>query len=185
MKCFRILFLLPAALLMLLGGCASSSIDPKDDTLTMVYGYMGANDLFGPIKWASLKENRQPAVYHDLTIERDFAERGGIFWHMGLKPGSYQLDDFGLPNVRYEYGNVSKNITTFRITQPGLYYMGSYWHERTGKIITTGFEIKKINTPTEREIVQRLIKLFESEGNDKVYVRQYNLLKRRLAELPR
>ncbi len=77
-----------AVLFMLLGGCATTSVDPKDETLSMVYGYMGGNgSLFGPMKWATLKENRQPAAYHDLNVIRTFSERGGLFWHMGLKPG--------------------------------------------------------------------------------------------------
>jgi hypothetical protein len=184
MKFFLSAFLLPTVLLTLFSGCATNSIDPKDETLSMVYGYMGGNSsLFGPMTWGNLKEIRQPAAYHKLNVVRNFSERGGMFWHMGLKPGSYQMDDFGLPNGTYLYGKASKNITAIRITEPGLYYMGSYWHENNSKIIVIGFDIKRINKPTEREIVQRLIKEFESEGNNKVYVRQYNLLKKRLAEL--
>jgi hypothetical protein len=185
MKYIPSAFSLYAVLFMLLGGCATTSVDPKDETLSMVYGYMGGNgSLFGPMKWATLKENRQPAVYHDLNVIRTFSERGGLFWHMGLKPGSYQLDDFGLPDISYLYGKVSKNITTIRITEPNAYYMGSYWHQNNSKIIVVGFELERTNKPTEREIVQRLVKEFESEGHNKVYSRQYNLLKRRLAQLP-
>lgn len=186
MKFIRSIFLLPVVLLMLLSGCATNPIDPKDDSLSMVYGYMGGNaSLFGPIKWAKLKENRKPAIYHELKIEREFTERGGIFWHIGLKPGSYQLDDFGLPDMIFYYGKVDKNDTVIRLTKPDIYFMGSYWHESNNKIFSQStFDIKRINKPTEREIVQRLIKVFESEGDNKVYVRQYNLLKKRLAELP-
>lgn len=184
MKILRSLrLLLPVALLVILSGCAS--VDPKDETLSMVYGYMGGHaTLTSPITWGKLKDVGPSAEIYDLNVERDFWERGGLFWHMGVKPGTYQLGDFGVPNGTYEYGKSSKNITTFRINQPGLYYMGSYWHTHVGKVIVSGFEVKKINTPTEREIVQRLIKLFETEGDDKVYVRQYNLLKKRLAQLP-
>ena len=184
MKYILSAFPLYTVLFMLLGGCATSA-DPKDETLSMVYGYMGSNEsLSGSMQWAKLKENRQPAAIHHLIITRTFWEKGGLFWHLGLKPGSYQLDDYGLPNVTYRYGTASKNITTIHISEPNVYYMGSFWHQDKSVFIKTGFELERTNNPTEREIVQRLIKEFETRGNNKIYARQYNLLKRRLTQLP-
>ncbi len=186
MKLFRLLFLLPAGLWILLSGCATT-VDPKDENLSMIYGYIDMSAAPSVLKEVSIREDGGWGNV-DTAVERNaWTERGGMFWHLGVEPGSYQIHSFGDGKNRYKYGKDGQSGTTIRIEKPGIYFMGSYAYTIKSKQTSgsDGFDLKPTASQHEVELLERLIKIMESKKDDKVYVRQYGWLKKRLSELKR
>jgi hypothetical protein len=73
-----------------------------------------------------------------------------------------------------------------RIRVPGLYFLGVHQyvnHAGKGLFAPDKFEMKPVTTPTEKELLQRLVKELEADKELSGYTRQLGLAKRRLAEL--
>lgn len=181
-----------AACGLLAAGCASKGdpIDPKDETLSMVYGYFDMKDAPSDLRWVSIKK------YGDKPLFYGAGAKEGLFWHVGVASGSYQVETFGgqggIPMLtsrpyRYNFGTRGRNDTATRIQKPGLYYMGTYKYveHRGGFMEADKFEMKPSKTPSERELLQRLVKEMESDDELKIYTRQIGWAKKRLAELGR
>jgi hypothetical protein len=172
-----------------LSGCAGTPIDPKDESVSLVFGYFDMADAPSNLQWASLKRyGEKEPVYYQM------AARDGLIFHIGIAPGSYQVEKFGgmggiplLTRSPYEYhfGTRGRNDTAVRIQKPGVYFLGAYKYiEHPGGLFKADkFEMKPITRPSERELLQRLITLLESDGDLNIYARQINLAKKRLAEL--
>jgi hypothetical protein len=171
-----------------LAGCASKGepIDPKDETLSMVYGYFDMKDAPSDLRWVSIKK------YGDKVLYYEAGAKEGLFWHVGVAPGSYQVETFGGQGgialltsrpYRYNFGTRGRNDTALRIQKPGLYYMGAYKfveHKDGDK-----FEMQPAKSPSEKEIVQRLVKELESDEELRIYTRQLGWAKKRAAALAR
>ncbi len=176
-------------LALILGGCAGTPVDPKDESVSMVFGYFDMADAPSNLEWASLKRygDKDPRWY-------DMAARQGLVFHIGIAPGSYQVEKFGgmggiplLTRKPYEYhfGTRGRNETAVRITKPGIYFLGAYKYvDHAGGLFKADkFEMKALGAPSEKELLQRLIALLESDSELKMYRRQIALAKQRLAEL--
>ncbi len=173
-----------------LGGCAGTPIDPKDESVAMVYAYFDMADAPSNLEWASLKRyGEKGGVWYDM------AAREGLVFHIGIAPGSYQIEKFGgmggipiLTRKPYEYhfGTRGRNGTAVRIAKPGVYFLGAYKYiDHAGGLFKADkFEMKSIQTPSEKELLQRLITLLESDSDLKMYRHQITLAKQRLSELP-
>jgi len=185
-------FLCSATLLSLsLGGCAGTPIDPKDDTVSLVYAYFDMADAPSKLEWASLKRyGEKESLWYTMDA------REGVVFHIGIAPGSYQIEKFGgtggipfLTSKPYEYlfGTQGRNDTAVRITKPGIYFLGAYKYvDRPGGLFKADkFEMKPLPAPSEKEVLQRLITLLESDSDLKIYRHQIALAKRRLSELPK
>lgn len=184
-------FLCSVTLLSLaLGGCAGTPVDPKDESVSMVYAYFDMADAPSKLQWASLKRyGEKEGHWYDM------AARDGLVFHVGIAPGSYQIEKFGgtggipfLTSKPYEYhfGTRGRNDTAVRVTKPGVYFLGAYKYiEHPGGFFKADkFEMKPLQAPSEKELLQRLITLLESDSDLKMYRHQITFAKQRLAELP-
>jgi len=188
-------WLLPAVVLAFaVAGCASSPkpVDTKDETVSLVYGYFDMKDAPSPLEWVSIKkydaEGKGGAWYR-------FEAKDGLFFHIGIQPGSYQVERFGgtggialLTRRPYEYsfGGKGRNGTAVRITTPGVYFMGAHEYvNRAGQgMFAPGkFEMRQAKAPSEKELLQRVIKAIEADQEFAVYTRQLLQAKQRLATL--
>jgi hypothetical protein len=181
-----------AACLLLVAGCASKGdpIDPKDETLSMVFGYFDMKEAPSDLRWVSIKK------YGDKPLFYEAGAKEGLFWHVGIAPGSYQVETFGgqggIPMLtsspyRYNFGTRGRNDTAVRVRRPGLYFMGVYRYveHKGGFMETDRFEMKPAKAPSEKEVLQRLIKEMESDDELRIYTRQLAWAKKRVAELSR
>ncbi|MGH7229634.1 MAG: hypothetical protein ACREIH_10540, partial [Nitrospiraceae bacterium] len=129
---FRALLLVASVLCLalVLGGCAGTPIDPKDESVSLVFAYFDMADAPSNLQWASLKryDAKEPVWY-------DMAARDGLIFHIGIAPGSYQVEKFGgqggiplLTRAPYEYkfGTRGRNETAIRIQKSGVYFLGAY-----------------------------------------------------------
>lgn len=182
-----------AALPLFIAGCASTQpVDPKDETLSLVYGYFDMKDAPSGLDWVSLKQydrkNTDAGSYQ-------LAAKEGLFFHVGVEPGSYQVDKFGgmggIPLLsrrpfEYSYGGKGRNATAVRIQRPGVYFPGAHEfvnHAGKGLFEPDRFDMKRTKGPSEKELLQRLIKALESDKELAGYTRQLRQAKQRLAEL--
>jgi hypothetical protein len=178
-----------AGLALVTAGCGSTPtpVDPKDESRSIVFGYFDMTDAPSSVEWVSLKQyGGDKAVWYDLAV------RDGLFFHVAIAPGAYQIEKFGknpgfLSNTKYVYnfGTRGRNETATRIDRPGLYFLGAYKYvkHQTGWFEQGKFEMQPINTPSEKELLTRLIKVLESDKELQGYSRQLALAKRRLAQL--
>ena len=185
-----VLFLLS----MLVAGCASTPdpVDPADESLSLVFGYFDMKNAPSGVDWVSLKkyDSKDPKAgwYH-------LAAREGLFFHVGIEPGSYQVDKFGgmggIPLLtrrpfEYAYGGKGRNATAVRIQKPGVYFLGAHQfvnHAGKGFFEADKFDMERAKAPTEKELLQRLVKTLETDKEYVGYTRQLRLAKQRLSQL--
>lgn len=184
-------WLLPVALAFAVAGCASSPkpVDTKDETVSLVYGYFDMKDAPSNLDWVSIKryDPKEGAWYR-------FEAKDGLFFHVGIQPGSYQVERFGgmggmlLTRRQFEYnfGGKGRNGTAVRIATPGVYFLGSHEfvnHAGQGLFAPDKFEMRQASAPSEKELLRRVIKAIEADPEFAGYTRQLQLAKQRLAAL--
>lgn len=173
-----------------LAGCAGGGVpvDAKDETLSLVYGYFDMTDAPSRVDWVRLKDYTAKGEIDGYTI----AAKDGLFFHVGVEPGSYQVESFGSDGgffatpVRYSFGGKGRNVTATRIQKAGLYYLGAHKyvkHPGKGFFDPDRFDMQPVKTPGEKEVLQRLVQRLESDKGLASYTRQLQLAKKRLAEL--
>jgi len=176
-----------------LAGCASAPpVDTRDATRSLVFGYFDMADAPSKLEWVSLRRydgTQKPGEWYGLEV------KDGLFFHVGIAPGSYQVEKFGgmggIPlltrkQFEYNFGNKGRNSTAVRIREPGLYFLGAHQyvnHAGKGLFAPDKFEMVPLKTPTEKEILARLVKEMESDRELSAYTRQLGIAKRRLAQL--
>lgn len=173
----------------LLAGCASGgSVDVKDESLSLVYGYFDMKDAPGGLDWVSLRK------YGSKTKDGEWYSMGvkdGVFFHVGIEPGSYQVDKFGGSSFLrgehvYNFGGKGRNTTAIRIQKPGVYFLGAHRyvkHPGEGFFSPDKFDMQPMKAPTEKELLERVIKQIESDRELAPYKRQLRLARERLARL--
>ena len=181
-------WLLPVMLAFALGGCATTeSVDPKDETLSVVFGYFDMKDAPSGLDWVALRQYGGKDEKDTYTL----SAKDGLFFHVGVEPGSYQVDKFGSNGgffsnpVRYNYGGKGRNATAIRITKPGVYFLGSHRyvnHPGKGFFSADKFEMQRASAPGERELLQRLLKRLETNDDLREYARQVRMVKQRLGQ---
>jgi len=188
MRFFGLLLFLPAVLGILFSGCATPPVDPLDETVSMVYGYIDMSAAPSPLKNVSIRRYSKPTGNVDATVERNvWTERGGLFWQLGVRPGTYQIYAYGDDENKFIYRMGKQGDGAIRVDEPGLYFMGSYLYpsKLTQSRDPGNLDLKLVGSPSEVELVERLIKVMESRQEDLMYLRQYSWLKKRLSELKR
>jgi hypothetical protein len=187
----KLRWIVPLILAFALGGCASNTpVDPKDESLSLVYGYFDMKDAPSSLDWVSLKQyGTKDGGWYTLRA------KDGLFFHVGVEPGSYQVDKFGgmggVPlltrrEFEYDFGSKGRNSTAVRIARPGVYFLGSHHyvnHAGKGFFSADKFEMKASKSPGEKEVLQRLIKELETDKELAGYTRQLRLAKQRLSQL--
>ncbi len=184
------LFLLLPAII-ITSGCASKGkpVDPKDKTLSVVFGYFDMKDApsWGGIDWVSIKQYKPKKAYYNAAVNE------GLFYHVGVGKGSIQVDEFGRSTrfysntiYTYNFGGSGRNQTSKIIKRPGVYFLGSYKY----KAIDSGsffkpdnFEMIKTRGPSEKKILKRLLKIMQGDSELAIYTHQIKRMKKRLKQL--
>lgn len=187
-----ITFFLVIPSLLILSGCASKgSVDPNNKKLSVVFGYFDMKDApsWGGIDWVSLKQYKPKVSYYDIGVT------DGMFWHVGVANGSYQVDQFGrntrfYSNTRYTYnfGGQGRNETSIIIKRPGVYFLGSYKYKEieSGSFFKPdNFDMIKSPKPTEKELLKKILKLLTEDSDYKKYKYQRQRVMKRLKQLNR
>src|SRR5687767_12081675 len=76
----------------LAAGCSTPATpaDPKDPRLSVVVGYFDMRQAPSPVDWVSLKSyNADAGGGYRVPGEN------GVFLHVAVEPGAYQIDRFG------------------------------------------------------------------------------------------
>ncbi len=182
-----------ALIVTVLTGCAGATpIDPEDPNRALVFGYIDMENAPSDLDWVKVRRYKPM----DTNPYRCGVE-DGLFWHLGVKPGSYQVEDFGGnggllggTNYRYDFATSGRNPTAVRIREPGIYFLGAYRyvHEEGDRMLVLfsmpdKFSMERIDSPSERELLERLLERMESDGNLNRYHRQIGWIKQRLDEL--
>jgi hypothetical protein len=180
---------LTLALAAALGGCAGNPpVDPKDETVSLVFGYFDMKDAPSKLDWVTLRryEAKNDGTGYWLNAG------DGLFFHVGVAPGSYQVDKFGGKGgffsnpAEYNFGGKGRNATAVRIQKPGVYFLGAYKYVNypgTGLFAPDKFDMEAAKTPSEKELLQRVIKHIEGNRDLLPYTRQLRLARQRLGEL--
>ena len=172
-------------LILLVAGCATSDrVDPKDPRLSLVYGYIDMADAPSSLGWVRVK------LYDGKNEGYSAAVKKGLFFHVGVEPGPYQVERFGrhttfFSNTEYTYdfGTRGRNDTAIRIDKPGVYFMGAYKYVniRTGWFEQDKFKMERTQTPSERELLAQLATILQEDYPQ--YTRQIAMVRQRLAQL--
>jgi hypothetical protein len=190
----KLRWLLPLVVPFVLAGCASTPppVDTKDETVSLVFGYFDMKDAPSSLDWVSLKQydsKKKDGGWYTISA------KDGLFFHVGIEPGSYQVDKFGgtggIPLLtsrpfEYSYGGKGRNATAVRIQKPGVYFLGAHQyvnHAGKGLVEPDKFEMKRANAPTEKELLQRVIQQLETDKELAGYTRQLQQAKKRLGGL--
>lgn len=181
---------------LLVGGCASTEdVDVKDETVSLVFGYFDMKEAPSSLEWVSLKRYGRPDEKQKDGWVYTLPAKDGLFYHVGIRPGSYQVDRFGgtggIPLLtsrpfEYDFGGKGRNRTALRIERPGVYFLGAHRyvnHAGKGFFDPDKFEMQAAKAPSEKELLQRLIQVLESDRSLAAYGRQLKLAKQRLAQL--
>lgn len=174
-------------------GCSLFSskefIDPNNKNVSIVFGYIDAEETpsFGGIDWVTIKQYKPKSKYYFT----DFYD--GIFFHVGLPKGSYQVDNFGrhtrwYSNTQYTYdfGGKGRNNTARIIKVPGIYFLGThkYRHiESESWLKADSFSMEQTKSPSERILLIKLLKIMQDDSDLNIYTRQINLIKKRIKKL--
>lgn len=184
MKLFRVFAL---GLALSLAGCSSTSpVSTTDESLSLVYGYFDMKDAPTKVQWVGLKQygGKEIGTYR-MGVE------DGLFFHVGVEPGSYQVDKFGgssflRGDYTYNFGGKGRNSTAVRIQSPGVYFLGAHRyvnHAGQGLFAPDKFEMAPAKAPSEKELLERVIKRLETDRSLSAYSRQLKLARERLARL--
>lgn len=168
-----------AAIALGLAACSVNPVpEPPEPNDSIVYGHIDMDDAPVDLEWVSIRQYSPPTdkpYYSAGVID-------GSFYNWYLDAGSYAVDSFGGSgyNSRYTF-NIPRQLTAMRlvIDKPGIHYLGSFRYKdiKTGFFEPGKFDLEQVDTPTEREILERLIKLTKGTVVEPK-------LRKRLEELP-
>jgi len=144
-----------------LAGCAGSepgrSID--DPTNSLVFGYVDMDEAPTKVSGVRVRQVAPPTDKPFWGME----VREGMFYNSYLPPGSFTLAD--LYGSSWWRGNYQYNFprqggeAAVRIDKPGIYFLGSYKYKtvKTGLMEVSKFDIERVDTPTEAQLLQRML----------------------------
>ena len=161
--------LLAAALVT--GGCTGHRFltEAEGDTRSLAFGFIDMSEAPSNLNYFNLKQVRPKT---DKPYRQMRLDGTGMFYIENLPVGSYQVSDFGGPCRRfllfcfhsadfyeYTFPEHGRNETAARITRPGIYFLGAYKYEpvKTSWFKPDQFDIARIESPTEAELLERLL----------------------------
>lgn len=166
-------------------GCAAplENVDPNAGNLSVVAGHIDMREAPSPLRWVSIKAYGPGTDHHYRARVED-----GLFFHIAIDPGSYQIDRFGGASTwaalggamhEYEWGTQGRNPTALRIERAGVYFMGAYRYvpQRTGIFEPGKFRMEPVSAPGQREVLQRVLRVVEADASLRVYTRQIERLR--------
>ena len=145
----------------LLAGCAGGGHgrDINDPSNSLVFGYVDMADAPTKISGAQIMQVAPPTdkPYWGTDV------REGMFYTYYLPPGSYKLatlhgSSFLRGEYRYSFPRQGGEQGV-RIDKPGIYFLGAYKYQnvRTGMFEQSKFDIERVKTPSEADLLQRLL----------------------------
>lgn len=152
-----------------LNGCAGNKlIRDKDNRTSLVFGYVDMDDAPVDLDWLAIKQvlpkTDKPYLYE--------ATDHGMFWGSFFKKGAYQIDGFGgrsiLRRTDYEFDLPKQYARKLRFkvgNKPAIYFMGSYKYKdvKTGFFEPGKFDFVATKSPSEKELLERLLKYTDSK----------------------
>ena len=150
------------AALALLAGCAGGGHgrDINDPSNSLVFGFVDMGDAPTKVSGAQVRQVAPPTdkPYWGMNV------RSGLFYTYYLPPGSYQLaslhgSSFMRGEVQYNFPRQGGGQTTVRIDKPGIYFLGAHKYKdvKTGFFEGGKFDIQRVDTPTEAQLLQRIL----------------------------
>lgn len=136
----------------------------------------------------SIKQYKPKPIYYGSGVE------DGLFYHIGIaNKSSIQVDKFGR-NTRwysnatytYNFGGKGRNETALIIKKPGVYFLGSYKYKEIDSgsfFVADKFDMVRSKTPTEKELLTKVLKLMTEDSDLNVYKNQISMIKKRLKAL--
>ncbi len=147
-----------------LGGCTSNKIkdDKESASKSLIFGYVDMHEAPTDLDWLSM---RQVLPKTDKPYWYEFTD-DGMFWNSHLGNGAYQMYAFGghsgWRNADYTFELPRQYAEGLRvkIDKPGIYYLGSYKYikVKTGFFEQDKFDFVPVKSPSERELLERLLK---------------------------
>ena len=153
-------------LALLVAGCASDPVDPKDQSLSLVYGYIDMADAPSSLGWVNIK------LYDGKNTGYLVSGHKGLFFHIGVEPGPYQVERFGRyatffsnTDYTYNFGTRGRNESAIKVDKPGVYFMGTYKfvYVPTGWFEQDKFRMERTKTPTERELLTKVLTILQDD----------------------
>lgn len=184
-----IIAILLVPLSILLSSCGGlSNVSPDDKDLSVLFGYIDMKEAPSGLGFVKVKRHKPtPNVWYSFYPEE------GLFSHIGVKNGSYQVDTFGESNVgfaninyTYNFGGDGRNATARVIKAPGVYFLGAYKYKRLtkGSFLSPGsFEMQPIKSPTEKELLTQLLKNIKEDEDRMMYRHQIRRIEQYLKQL--
>ena len=147
-------------LLLLLYGCASDkALTEGTGQGSLVFGYMDMDE--SPAKELTAFSLRQVLPKTDKPYLH-MRTHEGVFYVENVAPASYQMNQFGGPggmfsSASFYWFNFPRQGEGFRVSKPGLYYLGSYKYKKAGSFFNPKFDIESVKTPDERAVIEKIL----------------------------
>jgi hypothetical protein len=182
MRRCRIAHLAGIVLLLVATACASvEPVDPRDPGLSLIYGYLDMEEAPTEADWVFIKHYDGKGEGYRVPVQ------DGVFYHVGVPAGPYQVDAFGgrsfwNGSYIYDFGSDGRNATAIKVNEPGVYFMGAhkYIDIPTGWLEQRKFSMEPVETPSEREVLSKVLELLRED--DPEFARQIWLVEQRLAQ---
>jgi hypothetical protein len=158
----RFCTLVAVIMLAALAGCGGGGHgrNINDPSNSLVFGYVDMSDA--PTKVSGVQIMQVAPQTDKPYWGTDVRE--GMFYTYYLPPGSYRLatlhgSSFLRGEYQYNFPRQGGGDTTVRIDKPGIYFLGAYKYKdvKTGLFQQGKFDIERVNTPTEAELLQRML----------------------------
>lgn len=163
-------------------GCAGTPVDPTDTRRSVVFGYIDMEDAPTSVDWVFIQH------YDGTTDGYSVGAKDGLYYHVGIPPGPYQVTKFGgsgffAGQVIYNFADSGRNDTALIIDRPGAYFAGSFEYQtvNTGFFEQKKFDITPAVDPTEAMVLEKVLRRMRKENPN--YTHAISLAEKRLAEL--
>lgn len=166
----------------LLAACAGAPVDPNDTQRSVIFGYIDMEGAPTDVDWVFIQH------YDGTTDGYSVGANDGLFYHVGVPTGPYQVTKFGgsgffAGEVVYNFPDEGRNDTATIVDQPGAYFVGSFGYDKvkTGLFQQKQFDIQPTDSPGEAEVLQDLLKLMRKHNPE--YRHAISLVEQRMTAL--
>lgn len=136
--------------------------EPEQPDLSIVFGYFDMEDAPVNVKWVQMKRLRPKTdkPYYGFWVDK------GLFYRASVPPGTYKFTSFGghsnLKNASYtfDFPDQGRGDMDRVIKKQGVYFVGAYRYnkiKKTGMFRPGKFDLEPANSPTERELLLKLL----------------------------
>jgi len=171
------------------GGGFKKIRNPKYPDSSLVYGHFDISDAPGALTYVDIRQIRPVEKKIRGWIKGTYITKEAHYFNNTVRPGSYVLSAFGTIKsgfggtsiYSYPLPNYGDEAIAFRTTnKPKLIFLGSYKYVqgKKGKWFTPGtFDIKQVNKPTEKEVLQDLLLLAKGTNWEPLIIERIKELK--------